>query len=66
MSRVLYVAMALRKWENLGLTSPIGLPLALKAPKDCPGALLVFDSEEALREVYPDAQIAHLSIEEEA
>lgn len=49
-----YVAPYFRPWENVGLISPLGLECLMKSPEGSPGCLLVFESMEALLEVYPD------------
>ncbi len=54
MSRKLFVAPHIRRWEDIGLLSPLGVELELRAPDNSRGVLLVFHSMADLLEVYPD------------
>jgi hypothetical protein len=56
--KLMYVAPFLREWKDMGVQL-WGTPgsedhARIKAPEGMPGVLLVFDSMEALQEVYPN------------
>ena len=52
--KTLYIAPYFRKWEDLVLSSPLGLNVNVIPHKTSPGFMLVFESIEALQEVYPE------------
>jgi hypothetical protein len=57
-SKVLILAPYFRHWKDLRLESPLGVEVGLRTPDGCPGCCLVFDSFEALQEVYPEADLS--------
>ncbi len=54
--KLLYLAPFFRLWDDIELQSPIGQPVSFQAPPGNPGVCLVFDSMEAMKEVYPDVE----------
>ena len=58
--RVLYIAPYFRRWLDLEILSPLNVPVSMAPTPQCPGCMLVFDSMEAMREVYPDVDEARV------